>query len=113
MLRGGGATWTTGSYEPELNLVFWGTVNPYGNTIATRAGDNLYTSSLVAVDADTGKLRWYYQVVPHDLHDYDANVIPVLAEVRIRGQPRNVVLFAHKTGCPYVVDRADGRVLAG
>ena len=112
MLRSGGATWTTGSYDPELNLVFWGTGNPYGNTIDTRAGDNLYTSSLVAVDADTGKLRWYYQVVPHDLHDYDANVIPVLAEVRIGGQPRKVVLFAPKTGYLYVLDRANGKFLA-
>ena len=75
--RGGGATWVTGSYDPELNLIYWGIGNPnpdyYGGD---RMGDNLYTASLVALDADTGKLRWHYQFTPHDLHDWDSNHVP-------------------------------------
>lgn len=111
MARGGGATWTIGSYDPELNLVFWGTGNPNG-AVDARLGDNLYTSSLVALDGDTGNLRWYYQTVPHDLHDYDANSIPVLADVKIGGQTRKVVLFAPKSGYLYMVDRVTGKFLA-
>jgi len=111
MARGGGATWTTGSYDPDLNLVYWGTGNPFGAG-DTRLGDNLYTASLVALDGDTGKLRWYYQTVPHDVLDYDATQIPVLAEVSIGGQPRKVALFAPKNGYLYVFDRASGKVLA-
>src|SRR5947209_1224601 len=111
MARGGGGTWVTGSYDPELNLVYWGTGNPNGAG-DTRIGDNLFTSSLVALDGDTGKLRWYYQTVPHDIHDYDADSIPVLADVRIGGQPRKVALFAPKTGYLYVLDRATGKLIA-
>ncbi len=111
MSRGGGATWTTGSYDPELNLVYWGTGNPFGAG-DTRSGDNLYTSSVVALDGDTGKLRWYYQTVPHDIHDYDADAIPVLADVRVAGQPRKVLLFAPKIGYLYMLDRANGQFLS-
>jgi alcohol dehydrogenase (cytochrome c) len=110
MARAGGATWTIGSYDPELNLVYWGTGNPYGQG-GPRPGDNLYTASLVALDGDTGKLRWYYQTVPHDIHDYDATQVPVLADVKIGGQPRKVVLFAPKSGYLYVLDRANGKFL--
>ena len=109
MARGGGGTWTIGSYDPDLNLVYWGTGNPNGNA---RDGDNLFTSSLLALDGSTGKLRWYYQVVPHDHHDYDANVIPVLSEITWNGQPRKVILFAPKSGYLYVLDRASGAFLA-
>ena len=111
VVRAGGATWTTGSYDPDLNLVYWGTGNPYGAS-ESRLGDNLYTSSLVALDGDTGKLRWYYQVVPHDIHDYDADTIPVLADIRIAGQPRKVVLLAPKIGYLYVLDRTNGKFIA-
>jgi alcohol dehydrogenase (cytochrome c) len=107
---GGGATWTIGSYDPELNLVYWGTGNAYGPG-ATRPGDNLYTASLVALDGDTGKLRWYYQTVPHDIHDYDATQIPVVADVKMAGQTRKVILFAPKAGYLYVLDRATGKFL--
>jgi alcohol dehydrogenase (cytochrome c) len=107
---GGGATWTIGSYDPELNLVYWGTGNAYGPG-NTRLGDNLYTASLVALDGDTGKLRWYYQTVPHDIHDYDATQIPVVADVKIGGQTRKVILFAPKVGYLYVLDRATGKFL--
>lgn len=110
MARAGGATWTIGSYDPELNLVYWGTGNPNGPG-GPRAGDNLYTASIVALDADTGKLRWHYQVVPHDIHDYDANVIPVLGDVRIAGVLRKVVIVAPKTPYMMVLDRSNGKVV--
>ena len=80
--RGGGAAWVTGSYDPELNLIYWGTGNPnpdyYGGD---RKGNNLFTASLVALDADTGRLKWHYQFTPHDLHDWDSNHVPVLADL--------------------------------
>lgn len=112
MARGGGATWTTGSYDPGLNLIYWGTGNPYPQAGETRPGDNLYTSALVALDGDTGKLQWYYQTVPHDIHDYDANSVPVLADIKMSGQARKVVLFAPKNGYLYVLDRSTGKFLA-
>ena len=112
--RGGGATWTTGSYDPELNLIYWGVGNPnpdyYGGD---RLGDNLYTASMVALDADTGRLKWHYQFTPHDTHDWDANQIPVLADVTIRGQRRKVVMTANRNGFFYVLDRATGELLLG
>ena len=112
--RGGGATWTTGTYDPELNLIYWGVGNPspdyYGGD---RIGDNLYTASLVALDADTGKLRWHYQMTPHDTHDWDGNQIPVQAEVTIGGKPRRVVMIATRNGFFYVLDRATGELLLG
>jgi alcohol dehydrogenase (cytochrome c) len=109
---GGGATWLTGSYDPELNLIYWGTGNPgpdYNGDI--REGDNLYTSSLVALDADTGKLKWYYQFSPHDTHDWDAVQIPVLADLTINGQLRKVVMLANRNGFFYTLDRATGKVI--
>jgi alcohol dehydrogenase (cytochrome c) len=112
--RGGGAAWTTGSYDPDLNLIYWGTGNPnpdyYGGD---RLGDNLYTASLVALDADSGKLRWHYQFTPHDTHDWDGNQIPVLADLTIRGQRRRVVMVASRNGFFYVLDRATGELLLG
>ena len=75
--RGGGATWVTGTYDPELNLIYWGVGNPNPDYCGgERMGDNLYTASLVALDADTGKLRWHFQFTPHDTHDWDSNHIP-------------------------------------
>jgi len=112
MIRGGAAAWVTGSYDPELNLVYYGTGNPnpdyYG---AERRGDNLYTCSIVALDADTGQLKWYYQFTPHDTHDWDSDHIPVLADVRIGGQPRKVVMVANRNGFFYALDRANGKLL--
>ena len=114
MARGGGATWVTGSYDPELNLLFWGTGNPnpdyYGED---RRGSNLYTASIVAIDADTGKLKWYFQFTPHDTHDWDSNHVPVLADLTIGGQPRKVVMVANRNGFFYVFDRATGKLLVG
>ena len=82
--RGGAPTWLSGSYDPELNTLYWGTGNPnpdfYGDS---RTGDNLYSGSLIALDADSGKLKWHFQFTPHDTHDWDANQIPVLADLTI------------------------------
>ena len=114
LARGGGATWVTGSYDPELNTLYWGTGNPnpdyYGED---RKGENLYTCSLIALDADTGTLKWHYQFTPHDLHDWDSNHVPVLADLAIGGQRRKVVMVANRNGFFYVLDRITGKVLLG
>jgi alcohol dehydrogenase (cytochrome c) len=111
-LRGGGAAWVTGSYDPALDLVYYGTGNPnpdyYGDD---RAGDNLYTCSLVALDADTGKLRWHFQFTPHDIHDWDSAHVPVQADITIAGQPRRVVMVANRNGFFYTLDRETGKLL--
>jgi alcohol dehydrogenase (cytochrome c) len=112
--RGGGAVWVTGSYDPALNLVFYGTGNPnpdyYGDD---RNGDNLYTCSLLAIDADTGKLRWHYQFTPHDVHDWDSAHVPVQADLTIAGQPRKVIMVANRNGFFYTLDRETGKLLVG
>ena len=114
LARGGGATWVTGSYDPELNTLYWGTGNPnpdyYGED---RKGENLYTCSLIALDADTGTLKWHYQFTPHDVHDWDSNHVPVLADLAIGGQRRKVVMVANRNGFFYVLDRITGKVLLG
>lgn len=110
--RGGGATWLTGTYDPELNLVYWTTGNPAPNLNgAGRKGDNLYTCSILAIDADSGKLRWHYQFTPHDTHDWDANHIPVLADLPIKGTKRKVVMVANRNGFFYTLDRVTGELL--
>jgi alcohol dehydrogenase (cytochrome c) len=112
--RGGGPTWLTGTYDPALNLLYWGTGNPSPDWDGTvRPGDNLYTGSLVALDADTGTLKWHYQYTPHDTHDWDANEIPVLADLMIRDRPRKVVIMANRNGFFYVNDRVTGEFLLG
>jgi alcohol dehydrogenase (cytochrome c) len=107
--RGGGATWITGSYDPELNLVYWGVGNPnpdfYGGI---RRGDNLYTASVVALDPDTGRLRWHFQYTPHDEHDWDSNQIQVLADLMISGRVRKTLITANRNGFFYVLDRTNG-----
>jgi alcohol dehydrogenase (cytochrome c) len=112
--RGGGATWQTGSYDPELNLIYWGTGNPnpdyYGED---RKGDNLYTTSLIALNPDTGKLQWHYQFTPHDTHDWDSNHVPVLADLTINGRARKVVMVANRNGFFYTLDRQTGEFLVG
>jgi len=110
--RGGGSIWVTGTYDPQQNLVFFGTGNPgpdyYSNA---REGDNLYTASLVAIEADTGRMRWHYQFTPHDVHDWDSTQVPVLADLPINGQPRKVVMFANRNGFFYTIDRVTGKVI--
>ena len=86
-LHGGGTTWMPGTYDPELNTLYWGTGNPspdYDGSV--RPGDDLYTSSLLALDPDTGKMKWYFQFSPHDLYDYDAVQTPVLVDAKFKGQ---------------------------
>ena len=107
--HGGGPTWVTGTYDRELNLVYWGTGNPsplyFGDG---RKGDNLYTNTLLAIDPDTGMLRWHFQFTPHDLHDWDANHVPVLADLPIGGALRKVVMVANRNGFFYTLDRTNG-----
>ena len=111
---GGAATWMTGSYDPEFNLVYWGTGNPgpdYDGTV--REGDNLYSDSVVALDADTGELKWYFQFTPHDIHDWDATQIPILADTTFEGKPRKLMLFPNRNAFFYVLDRETGEFLLG
>jgi alcohol dehydrogenase (cytochrome c) len=112
--HGSAATWDTGSYDPDLNLVYWGTGNPGPNyNGASRAGDNLYSASLVALDAGTGKLKWHFQFPPHDVHDWDANQIPVLIDQPFRGAPRKLLVTANRNCFLYVLDRQSGQFLLG
>ena len=112
--HGGGSVWVTGSYDPELNLTYWGIGN-VGPDYAgeQRPGDNLYTASVVALDGDTGKLRWHYQFTPHDVYDYDSVQVPVLADITWEGATREVMLFTNRNGNYYVLDRATGEFLLG
>jgi len=113
-MRGGSAIWTTGSYDPELNLTYWGTGNPGPDFNGdNRAGDNLYSNSVVALDPDTGRLKWHFQFTPHDEFDYDATQIPVLADIELRGRMRKVMLWANRNGYWYVLDRTNGEFLSG
>jgi alcohol dehydrogenase (cytochrome c) len=112
MAQGGGATWMTGSYDPDLNVLYWGTGNPYPSLYGgDRLGDNLYTASLLALDVDTGTLKWHYQFTPHDTHDWDANQVPVLADLSLGGPSRKVVMVANRNGFFYVLDRVTGKLL--
>ena len=110
---GGAPAWITGSYDPELNLIYWPTGNPSpSNSGVERGGDNLYSNSMLALDADTGKLKWHYQFTPHDLHDYDSTQIPVLLDAPWQGQPRKLLLHANRNGFLYVLDRTNGKFLS-
>ena len=110
--HGCGATWLTGTFDSELNTLYWTTGNPcpdfYGGD---RLGDNLYTDSVLALDPDTGKLKWHYQFTPHDTHDWDATEIPVLIDATFQGQPRKLLVQANRNGFFYVLDRVTGKLL--
>ncbi|MBI3693640.1 MAG: PQQ-dependent dehydrogenase, methanol/ethanol family [Acidobacteria bacterium] len=111
---GGAPTWVTGAYDPESNLLFWGTGNPGPDFIGdVRRGDNLYSECLLALDVDTGKLKWYFQFLPHDIHDLDSTEIPVLVDGVFQGKPRKLVLFANRNAFYYVLDRNTGEFLLG
>jgi alcohol dehydrogenase (cytochrome c) len=111
---GGASVWVTGSYDPETNLTFWGIGNPGPDWNGdSRAGDNLYSDSVVALDADTGKLKWYYQFSPHDEFDYDAVQVPVLVDMEWQGRPRKLMMWANRNGLFYVLDRTNGQFLMG
>ena len=109
---GGAPTWITGSYDPELNLIYWAVGNPaadfYGED---RKGDNLYTNSLIALDADTGKLKWYNQEIPYDVWDYDAAFECVLVDLEYKGKTRKLLLNPNKGGYTWVVDRTNGEFI--
>jgi alcohol dehydrogenase (cytochrome c) len=113
--HGGGSIWVTGSYDPQTNLTFWGTGNPNPgwNGDPRSPGDNLYCDSVVALDADTGELKWHYQFTPGDEFDWDSVQVPVLADITWRGQPRHVMLWANRNGFFYVLDRESGKFLLG
>lgn len=109
---GGAPAWITGSYDPELNLLYWPTGNPApSNYGGDRQGDNLYSNSMLALDPDTGKMRWYFQFTPHDTYDYDATQIPVLVDAPWNGQPRKLLLHANRNGFFYILDRTNGQFL--
>jgi alcohol dehydrogenase (cytochrome c) len=112
--HGGGAVWMTGSYDPELNLTYWGTGNPGPDFNAEqRQGDNLYSDSVLALDPDTGKMKWYFQFSPHDPYDYDSVQVPVLANADWQGSPRKLMYWGNRNGFFYVLDRGTGKFLAG
>ncbi|HEV2446306.1 MAG TPA: PQQ-dependent dehydrogenase, methanol/ethanol family [Candidatus Sulfopaludibacter sp.] len=112
--HGGASVWLTGSYDPALNLLYWGIGNPGPDwNPELRKGDNLYSDSVVALDADTGKLKWYFQFSPHDGFDYDSVQIPVLADLTWKGKPRKAILWGNRNGFFYVLDRTTGEFLSG
>jgi alcohol dehydrogenase (cytochrome c) len=111
---GGGATWLSGTFDPETNTLYWTTGNPWPDfTGVARGGANLYTCSLLALDLETGKMKWYFQFTPHDTHDWDAQSWPVLMDMPWRGQTRKVVLHANRNGFFYLLDRTTGEFLRG
>jgi len=111
---GGAGVWNSGAYDAETNLVFFGTGNPAPDWDGReRLGDNLYSDSVLALDADTGKLKWHYQFTPHDEVDYDSTQVPVLADIQWQGKPRKVMLWANRNGLAYVLDRTNGEFLIG
>jgi alcohol dehydrogenase (cytochrome c) len=110
--HGCAATWLTGTFDPEAKLLYWPTGNPCPDYNGDeRKGDNLYSSSILALDPDTGKLKWHYQFTPHDLHDWDATETPLLADTQFRGQQRKLMLQGNRNGFFYVLDRLTGKVL--
>jgi alcohol dehydrogenase (cytochrome c) len=111
---GGGSIWVTGTYDRDLNLTYWGVGNPGPDWNGdVRPGDNLYTDSVVALDADTGELKWHFQFTPHDVWDYDSVQVPVLADIDWQGARRKAMLFANRNGFFYVLDRTTGEFLQG
>jgi len=111
---GGGSVWVTGSYDPDLNLTYWGIGNPGPDwNPFQRPGDNLFTDSVVALDADTGELKWHFQFTPNDGYDYDSVQVPVLADITWRGGPLKAMVWANRNGNFYILDRATGKFLTG
>ncbi len=112
--RGSAGTWVTGAYDPETDLIYWGTGNPGPDWNGeVRKGDNLYSDSIVALDANSGQLKWHFQFTPHDVHDWDATEVPVLVDGEVRGQKRKLVIFPNRNAFYYVLDRVSGQFLLG
>lgn len=109
---GGAPAWMSGTYDPELNSLYWGIGNPgpdyYGDD---REGDNLYSCSVVTLDPDNGKLKWHYQFNPHDVHDWDANEVPMLLDMVYEGRERKLLVQANRNGFYYILDRVTGEFL--
>jgi len=111
-LHGGGTTWMPGTYDPELDTLYWTTSNAAPDFDgSSRPGDNLYTACVLAIDPNTGKLKWYFQFTPHDIYDYDANETPVLVDQQENGTSRHLLLQANRNGFFYVLDRTNGKFL--
>ena len=109
---GGGGTWLTGSYDPETDTLFWATGNPFPDSDdRERGGDNLFTNCILALQPDTGKLKWYYQFTPHDVHDWDATTPNVLVDAKFHGVDRKLLLHGDRNGFFYVFDRVEGQLL--
>ncbi len=112
--RGGGASWMTGTYDPDLDLTYWGIGNPAPDLNGdVRLGDNLFTCAVVALEASTGKRRWHFQFTPHDTHDWDSNETPVLVDRLFQGRTRKLLLHADRNAFFYVLDRETGKFLLG
>ena len=112
-LHGGGTTWMPGAYDPKLDTIYWGTSNPAPDFEGgVRPGDDLYTDCLLALDPDTGKLKWYFQFTPHDLFDFDAVETPILIDAVYRGTARKLLVQANRNGYIYVLDRTNGKFLS-
>jgi alcohol dehydrogenase (cytochrome c) len=109
---GGGSTWITGSFDPELHTVYWGIGNPGPFNAGIRKGDNLYTDCVLALDPKTGKIKWYYQFTPNDPFDLDSVAEMVLADINVKGKPTKVLMDANRNGFFYVIDRTNGKLLA-
>ncbi len=113
-MHGGASVWLTGSYDPEHDLTYWGIGNPGPDWNGDeREGDNLYSNSVVALDAETGELAWHFQFSPHDEFDYDAVQIPVLVDMEWEGEDRQLMMWANRNGYFYVLDRVTGEFLFG
>jgi alcohol dehydrogenase (cytochrome c) len=111
-LHGGGTTWMTGTYDPELKLLYWTTSNAAPDFVGdSRPGDDLYTACVIALNPDTGELKWYFQFTPHDLYDYDATETPVLVDVEENGATRHLLVQANRNGFFYALDRTNGKFL--
>jgi alcohol dehydrogenase (cytochrome c) len=112
--NGGGTTWNTGSYDPATNTIYWGTGNPAPDWNGKgRLGDNLFTCSLLAIDANTGKMKWYFQFTPHETHDWDSSEPPILFNAKVDGQMRHLVALANRNAFYYVLDRDTGKFITG
>ena len=111
-LHGGATTWMPGTYDPELDTLYWTTSNAAPDFVGdSRPGDDLYTSCVLAIDPSTGKLKWHFQFTPHDLYDYDANETPVLVDAEESGAVRHLLVQANRNGFFYVLDRTNGKFL--